>query len=387
MSNVTVAPGVKVDPNDFWVDSGTTSTNEQFVNQTDIEGNLVLGIGQVTATYNEFRFDAGQFTYRYIGDWTMDVDGGALSATTSAEGTYDKVIIEKNGEFYASLDLDKPLSVDFGTESHLDILGLGTDALTDPLLALLFGNGGEEPVDNLHLGATPDLTDLVDINGGGGPGVQGTDSPETINGQNNDDVINAMGGDDVVHGRGGNDSIHGGDGNDQLSGDAGNDKLYGDAGNDILRGGPGQDRIWGGRGEDMIFGAAANDRLRGGADDDHIVGGKGHDVMWGGGGADVFDFNFASQSTNARSGRDLIKDFTHQDTIDVHTIDADKTHAGNQDFDFIGRQQFHDEAGELRFARHGSDTFIYGDVNGDGKADFTIQLDDGMKLTASDFML
>ena len=101
----------------------------------------------------------------------------------------------------------------------------------------------------------------------------------------------------------------------------------------------------------------------------------------------MFDFNSVNQSRNSRAGKDLIMDFTHADTIDLRTIDADHTHAGNQQFDFIGRQQFHDEAGELRYFRRGSDTIIQADINGDGRADLSIKLDDGVNLSAHDFLL
>jgi len=52
-----------------------------------------------------------------------------------------------------------------------------------------------------------------------------------------------------------------------------------------------------------------------------------------------------------------------------------------------GTSAFSGKAGELRFEKKASDTYIYGDVNGDGTADFAIHLDDAVALTQSYFIL
>ncbi|AGG72231.1 hypothetical protein SM2011_b23366 (plasmid) [Sinorhizobium meliloti 2011] len=44
-------------------------------------------------------------------------------------------------------------------------------------------------------------------------------------------------------------------------------------------------------------------------------------------------------------------------------------------------------AGELRYHKQASDTFIYVDVDGDKKADLTIHLDDAVTLTKDYFLL
>lgn len=44
----------------------------------------------------------------------------------------------------------------------------------------------------------------------------------------------------------------------------------------------------------------------------------------------------------------------------------------NQAFKFIGKQDFHDVKGKLRYIDKGSSCIVQGDVNGDGKADFEI---------------
>lgn len=437
MNIVTVADGVTIAKSDFWVNSGVVSTNEQFVDQTSQTGNLTLGIGQAETTYSTYEFTVGEYTYSYVGSWTLNIDGGALGATTSASGSYNKIVIEKNSAPYATLQLDAALAVNFGSQTGFDLLGLGMGDLLSPVLQSVLGNSGEGSVANLHLAASPELVDLVDglivdtptagdddilgtpgndnVDGGlgndtmnGGDGndtLHGGDGNDTINGDAGNDTLFGDAGDDLIHGGVGNDTINGGDGIDIIYGDAGNDRLFGNAGDDEIHGGPGKDALHGGTGNDKIWGDASrdklwgdddndelrgnvgNDVLRGGAGMDILVGGKGHDVLVGGPGADLFVFNTARESTVRTSERDTIKDFTHADTIDLHVIDANSTRSGNQAFDFIGNQDFHGVAGELRFEKKASDTYVEADTNGDGKADFSIRLDDAVTLNTNDFIL
>lgn len=383
MTELTVADGVTVSRSDFWVTNGSISQAEQFTGQTGQTGGLVLGVGEVTTTYSTYTFTVGEFTYSYIGSWTLEVIGGVLTATTSATGSYDEILIERNGAFYASLELDDSIPVDFGSETGLDILGLNTSDLVDPLLSLIFGDGGEGSVANLHLSATPDLTDLLDevlpddatdgddvidgtpgadvvdgglgddiINGGqgndilnGGAGndtINGDEGNDTINGDDGNDilsggvgndVINGGNGDDIVNGDAGNDVLHGDAGNDTLNGGRGNDRLWGDAGNDIIWGNAGRDKLWGGDNDDIIHGGAGADKLRGDAGNDTLFGEGGRDKLWGGSGADTFVFSTGS-------GKDVIKDFSAgTDVIDVSnwgpigSFAAVKSHAENHGHD------------------------------------------------------
>ena len=68
-------------------------------------------------------------------------------------------------------------------------------------------------------------------------------------------------------------------------------------------------------------------------------------------------------------------------------MDANDNKDGNQNFMFIGTDGFHKKAGELRYETKKNDTFIYGDTDGDGKANFVIELDGHFKLTGNDFIL
>jgi serralysin len=128
--------------------------------------------------------------------------------------------------------------------------------------------------------------------------------------------------------------------------------------------------------------------MNGGAGNDFLVGGLNRDVMTGGTGADDFDFNSRSETGRSAATRDFITDFQHLiDDIDLRTIDANTTKAGNQAFQWIGGRKFSEKAGELHFIRQGGDTIIEGDVNGDGRADFQIQLDGIIALSRADFFL
>lgn len=97
--------------------------------------------------------------------------------------------------------------------------------------------------------------------------------------------------------------------------------------------------------------------------------------------------SFAFGRWRRKSKADTIYDFTKDDTIDLSGWDASAKKSGGQDFIFIGSQNFHGKAGELRFVKEASDTWIMGDTNGDRKADFIIHLDDAVKMKADYFEL
>lgn len=142
-------------------------------------------------------------------------------------------------------------------------------------------------------------------------------------------------------------------------------------------------------GNDTITGTKVNDRLESFAGDDKLTGGGGADVLTGGKGADTFIFKTTKDSTVAASGRDTIYDFvrSQKDKIDVSGIDAKSNVAGNQAFKFIGAQPFHNAPGELRVEKIKGGAYVHGDVNGDGRADFSIFLKSISALTKADFIL
>lgn len=231
----------------------------------------------------------------------------------------------------------------------------------------------------------------------------GTDFADTLDGGAGDDILQGMGGDDTLDGGDGSDTasyalsasgvtvnlanpaanggaalgdtlisienLRGSNFVDSLTGDAGANTLSGLAGNDTLNGGDGNDTLLGGDGADKLSGE------------------KGADILTGGAGKDVFVFSKLTDSP-AKGGSDFITDFAKkEDRFDLRPLDADADTKGNQMFDFIGKQKFGKEDGELRYEFKGGDTIVQGDTNGDGKADFSFVIDGEVKLTDGMFFL
>ncbi|MBB5537023.1 hypothetical protein [Rhizobium giardinii] len=115
----------------------------------------------------------------------------------------------------------------------------------------------------------------------------------------------------------------------------------------------------------------------------------GADDLMGGSDADTFVFKTAGESTSALTGPDSIFDFsgTGGDRIDVADIDANSAASGDQAFTYLGTAAFTGKAGELRDAKQASDTYVYGDTNGDRNADCAVHLDDAVSLSKGDFVL
>jgi Ca2+-binding RTX toxin-like protein len=162
-----------------------------------------------------------------------------------------------------------------------------------------------------------------------------------------------------------------GHGVDALTGIEG---LLGSKYNDTLIGNNAVNRLSGGAGSDWLNGGAGNDVLTGGA---------GRDVLIGGTGRDIFDFNAISESL-VGANRDVIRDFVHGwDKIDLSTIDANATVAGNNAFTLTTGASF-TAAGQLKFANG----ILYGNTDGNlATAEFQITLSGVTTLTTSDFVL
>jgi serralysin len=237
------------------------------------------------------------------------------------------------------------------------------------------------PLDPVH-----QLTDDNDVyTSVAGETVLGGKGADTING----DATDILGeqGNDIITCNGNAIHVSGGLGDDTIyDTGSGATQVYGDAGNDILisqTDGTGVANLDGGLGNDFIYGGDGEDNLTGGAGKDFITGGDGAD-----------EFNYDSISDSKGANRDVIFDFseTSGDKFDLDNIDAKKGGSDNA-FKFIGKQAFHHKAGELHYVTHNlagtahDTTSIQGDVNGDGKADFEIQLIGLHTLTADDFFL
>lgn len=261
--------------------------------------------------------------------------------------------------------------------------------------------------DNIALFAREFAGDDVLTGGVSNDHLEGFSGNDMLNGAGGADTLDGSLGNDTLIGGEGNDSLIGGDDNDQLWGADGNDILDGGAGVDYLYGADGDDRLHGQDGDDILYGGLGNDTLDGGAGadaldggtgndtvygydgDDRIVGWYGADRLYGGAGADTFVFTSTKDSTTKTSGRDTIYDFSsrQKDKIDLRTIDASTKAKGNQAFKFIDKQDFHKKVGEIRWEKIKGGAYVYGDVNGDGKADFAIMLKGVTKLSKGDFFL
>ncbi len=178
---------------------------------------------------------------------------------------------------------------------------------------------------------------------------------------------------DTLIGSGDADRLFGYAGGDTLSGLDGDDRLGGGLGVDFIAGGDGADRLAGGRDADTIRGDDGADLLRGDGDADQLTGGKGAD-----------DFRYLRVADSTPDARDTIRDFTHgTDTIDLRAVDANAVKHGDQAFVFIGGREFTDTPGQLRYAGH----MLSGDTDGDGRADFQVDLRHGPTVDAGDLLL
>lgn len=276
--------------------------------------------------------------------------------------------------------------------------------------------------------------------------LAGADGNDILSGFNGNDSLFGGNGVDVLRGGEGDDSLDGGAGADSLSGGNGNDLYYidnsadvvaevagggtndralvsanwtvareveiatqvgtadlaltgnlldntlnGNVGNNVIRGADGNDTVLGNDGNDTLFGDAGVDILRGGNGDDILIGGAGADQLQGSVGADTFRFLSTADLGLTGATSDRVLDFSSAqgDRIDLTTIDANANVAGNQAFSYIGGAAFTGVAGQLRVQASGTNQLVYGDVNGDGIADFLIVVTPvgAVPLVGGDFQL
>ena len=120
--------------------------------------------------------------------------------------------------------------------------------------------------------------------------------------------------------------------------------------------------------------------------------------LTGGTGGDFFDFDFITETAETVAARDVITDFSqrvgNRDQIDLFDIDANTTLGNDQAFSFVAATGgAFAGAGSLPWSQANpactvnNKTIIMGDVNGDGVADFHIELIGLVNLTAADFIL
>ncbi|MGK9171257.1 M10 family metallopeptidase C-terminal domain-containing protein, partial [Inquilinus limosus] len=419
---------------------GTARSGYIWVN-TDIAGAQLRPT--VTVLSNGFFVvgwqDNGVFYYQ-----AYDPSGAAAGANYSASNAVlEGEILGLAGGVVASVSQSSKTDGDGGSvHSSIDELirtttgTAGDDTLTgDSLRDVMMGGVGDDTLDGdigndtLSGGIDDDI-----LRGGAGAdaldGGVGTDTASYVTGAVGVTVNltagTGSGGDAQGDTLAGIENLSGSQGHDTLIGTSGANALQGWNGNDLLRGGAGADVLDGGAGIDIatyhtgltgvvvslvtgigaggdaagdtltsienLLGSQGNDSLVGNTGDnvlqglngnDVLTGAGGKDTLIGGAGADRFVYGSAAQSP-VGAGADRITDFSQAqgDRIDLAAVDASTLAGGNQAFTFIGTATFTGVAGQLRFAVGGGLTTIAGDVNGDGTADFHIQLTGSIALVA-----
>jgi Ca2+-binding RTX toxin-like protein len=322
-------------------------------------------------------------------------------------------------------DLDNVLT---GGSLNDELLGFGgNDQLS--------GNGGDDRLDGgagddrldggggvdtaVYSGATAAVTaSLLDGKATGGAGADTLVSIENIIGSSFADKLTGDAGNNTLDGGAGNDALSGGAGDDLLVGGAGSDRIDGGVGSDTadysgssaaisinlasgkFSGGDangdilvGIENVTGSRFDDKLIGDQGANVLVGGAGNDTLNGGGGADVLWGGAGADQFVFKTVGEVGTGVSA-DQIMDFeaggagakTATDRIDLSAIDAIASSSKDDAFTFIGDHGFGHKAGELQVVDHDGVATISGDIDGDGRADFTLMIQHTGTIDQSDFI-
>lgn len=253
--------------------------------------------------------------------------------------------------------------------------------------------------------------------------ITGTAKAEVLKGGIGMDKLLGSAGNDALYGFAGNDILNGGDGNDILTGGAGSDRLIGGNGSDTasyagamagvvaslarssintndargdtyaaienLTGTFHADRLYGDDKANTLDGSGGNDVLSGGVGNDRLIGGLGLDDLYGGAGGDRFVFRSVAELGTSIAAADTIFDFSQKDKdlIDLTAIDANTKKLGDQAFTFIATAKFSKTAGELRYDKAKSDTYLSGDIDGNGKPDFFLHIDAAISLKIGDFLL
>ena len=268
--------------------------------------------------------------------------------------------------------------------------------------------------------------------------LNGGEGLDTLDGGRGKDTLNGDNGADILYGQRGTDTLKGGAGEDKLFGGAGDDSLDGGAGVDTMEGGYGNDtyivdvvgdilhetfkggrdevssavtwtldtffenleltgttaidgtgntgnnKITGGGGANKLFGMDGNDTLSAGAGADSLTGGRGNDRMAGGAGADTFIITADSIGVHEK---DRISDFSvgDGDLLNLTAIDANTAVDGNQAFTAVA--ELTGAAGQMALSYKGGTTTLTLDVDGDGKADYTMKIKGDLTLHTDTWLL
>lgn len=280
--------------------------------------------------------------------------------------------------------------VDHSSDVVIELSGQGTDTVRASAHYTLSSH-----VENLT------LTGSAALNGTGNTlanKIIGTSGKNTLKGGAGNDTLDGAGGVDLLEGGTGNDTFivdntadvvieFSGEGTDLVKA-AVSYRLAANIENLTLTG-SGKINGTGNSLNNVMTGNDAGNTLSGGSGNDTLYGRAGADKLYGGSGKDTFIFKSTKDITTSKTATDTIFDFDGKagDRIDLSGIDAKGATSQDDGFTFIDTKAFSKKAGELRYEKAGSDTYIYGDTNADGKADFVIHLDDALTLSKEYFVL
>lgn len=324
--------------------------------------------------------------------------GGGIDRVSFAPAPFDEA---PTLGISISLDVKGRQDTAYGTYKLVNVEYLSGTAFADELEGnkddnWLLGGGG----DDSYFGLGGD--DLITV-GTGNQTVDGGSGIDTVdlfgNGTISGPVAVSLALQGVVQATGQNtllmtnvENLSGSDFDDLLIGDEQANTLAGSFGADNLLGGAGDDALYG----DGVIGPDGSTFAGGPIGlleelpegfDDVLIGGAGADLLVGGGGADIFGFEATSDSRPDQADTIVDFDASEGDVIDLSAIDAVAVTLGDDVFTFIGNDAFSGEAGELRSVIDGDTTYLFGDVTGDGLADFEVVLAGAVPLDASDFVL
>jgi hypothetical protein len=160
------------------------------------------------------------------------------------------------------------------------------------------------------------------------------------------------------------------------------------AGDDVITAtGSDIDIMYGSNNDDVLNGTAGSDALIGGSGKDTLTGGLGADQLHGGGQDDTFIYTATNESGLGAGLRDTIFDFASGDTINLSAIDANTNTAGNGTFLFVAAATTAIVNNSVTWHQADGNTYIHGDNNGDGIADFEIELLGTRTMVSGDFGL
>lgn len=311
-------------------------------NRGTIIGKVILGLGTDTLT-NRGSISGNVSTSD--GDDRIDNRGSFIGGRVDT-GSGDDLVDNRGGTIDGEVDL--------GSFNDRFVAGAGKETV--------FGGTGTDTVDFRNSSGVKVALDASIV-------ATGWASDDFYIGFEN--IVGSVTGRNVLIGNGSNNQLVGGEAKDTLNGMAGADSLFGGSGDDILLGGTGDDEFYGDDGKDSI------------------TGGEGRDIVYGNKGADVFVFAPGDFGGAGPNTADFIGDFaqSERDKINIVLIDAKDSTARDNAFTFIGSNLFSKVQGQLRYEFVGDNTLVLGDTNGDGIADFAINLAGNITLLATDFVL